>query len=131
MRKNDTTKFSRKEAVLTAADAARDAGYRNAFPVARRLLGLPRIQEAIAETFDEAGLSLEQCASVITEIALNRKADPSARLNAVRLRYQVTTGFSATKGVFDHRVRDERKDKFFDEIKMAKPDTPALVEGQD
>lgn len=79
------------------------------------LLNMPRVQLALSEKFDAAGLSVDRCAAIVAEIAsgdarvreqvltkdgvveLERDVSPADRLRAVDIRVRMTTGYAPTK----------------------------------
>jgi hypothetical protein len=80
----------------------------------RYLLTMPRIQAAIDQKFTEAGLSMERCAQIVSNIAEGRGEDvtPDHQLRAIDMRIRATVGYAPTKsiGVQQHLG----KDQFFD-----------------
>lgn len=101
---------------------------RAALDRAESLLGMPRIQAAMDKGLSQAGLSLEECFLVMAEIAKDKDTAASDRLNALKMRFQLTTGFAPTKtaGVTTH-IKGGSIDAFFQKDEFAKPPPMKMV----
>lgn len=113
---------SLKTALLVIAmSAVLDAGYRKVArstlaqkKQAEYLLGLPRIQQAISISYDNNGLSLENCAQILSDIAHGRVEDATVgdRLRALDMRFKTSTGFATSKSATINA--QVAPDQFFD-----------------
>lgn len=90
--------------------------------IARRNIGLPRIQQAIADAFEDAGVGLEACAATIRGVM--EHGDPETRLRAVELVLKATTGFATQKST--NLNITAKSDTFFDPEAFAKTGPPKV-----
>ena len=111
-----------------AKEAATEAGYVR--DDSRRLMKLDRVQGAIHEAFNRNGLSVDDSARILAEVAGGQhEAEASDRIQAIRLRFALTTGFAPAKsmGVQLHG----KTDKIFDDTAFSQPPPIDPVEAQE
>lgn len=115
---------------------------RSAYLKADELLQLPRIQQALDKKFADAGLPIEDCATIIAEIAHGRSMGtkrvpvgdkveeidivptPRDRLAAIDMRVRMTTGYAPTKAT--NLNLNARTDQFFEREVFNDVPQPAL-----
>lgn len=115
-----------KVAIQAAVGELQPAGYRAASEAkAKDLLGLPRVQEHIRQSFAAAGLDDKAIADRLKRIV--EGSNDEVALRAIELAIKATTGFAPTKSA--HLVRNENagSDRFFHKGKFTAPGRPSLT----
>ena len=87
---------------------------------ARKLVGLPKIQQALADAFETEGIGLSACAATLKDVMTT--GDPETRLRAVELVLKSTTGFATQKTA--NLQLHGRADAFFESETFAKTGPP-------
>jgi len=123
---NGRSPKSKAELLPVAQVAAAQAGYSRAQSKGAQLMSLERVRLAVHDEFERSGLSVHDCAQIISDIAKNQSEDADKRLRAIDMRVRMTFGYAP---VHTRNVNLKGSiDKFFEAQNLDKTPPPNAEE---